>query len=140
MASQIDNRAAPGSLLKQPRALKPKKGRRSARVEDSGYLALIRRCPCLACGLDPAGTAAHVRMSSAAHGKPNAGMQTKPDDSWATPLCHEDHMRQHDVGELSFWHDLGLNPVLICVKLQKSGSLEAMRAVCFAVHESKETA
>ena len=130
MSARMDNRATPGSLLKQPRHLRPKKDRRSARVEDAGYLALVRKLPCMSCGQDPAGVAAHVRMSSSMFGKPNPGMQTKPDDKWALPLCNDCHDLQHREGELSFWYRVGRNPVLVCMRLHNSApDLEKMRAV-----------
>lgn len=131
MASQLDNRAPVGSLFKTPRHLKPAKRKgRSARQEDANYLALIRQLPCLSCGQDPAGIAAHVRMSSSAHGKPIAGTGVKPDDKWALPLCNDCHTEQHREGELSFWYRVGFNPVLVCVKLQAAApNLDAMRAV-----------
>lgn len=141
MSAQIDNRAPIGSLLKQPRHLKPKRERRSARVEDAGYLALIRQLPCLSCGQDPAGVAAHVRMSSSAHGKSNPGMRVKPDDKWTLPLCNDCHTEQHREGELSFWYRVGLNPVLVCVKLQQvTPELNAMRAVIMSIGHDKNAA
>jgi len=126
---QIDNRAPIGSLLKQPRLTKRKQYSNRGREHDENYLALIRKCPCASCGHDPCGIAAHVRTSSAAHGKPCTGMQMKPDDKWTVPLCHECHMRQHSLGELTFWYELGINAVLLCTKLQKAGGLEAMRTM-----------
>lgn len=132
MSSRIDNLAPPGSLFKQPRLEKPHKKNRSDRVEDEEYLKQVRQLPCLSCGMEPCGTAAHVRMGCAAHGKTSA-MQRKPDDKWALPLCHPCHMEQHSEGELTFWHRLNLSPVLICVKLyEMKGSVDAMRAVIMA--------
>lgn len=129
MASQIDNRAPVGSLFKAPRLERRKQRMRSERVHDDKHLALVRRCPCLCCGMDPAGEAAHVRISSAAHNKPNTGTR-KPDDCWTLPLCHECHMRQHSEGELTFWYRLGLSAVHWCIELFKvTGDLDAMRGV-----------
>lgn len=129
MASQIDNLAPPGSLFKKPRLEKPHKPMRSDRVHDDDHLGCIRKLPCICCGMEPAGEAAHVRTSSAAHQKPNTGSR-KPDDKWTVPLCHECHMDQHSQGELTFWHRLRLSPFLICEELHKvTGDIGAMRGV-----------
>ena len=128
MMARIDNISAPGSLLKGPRLEKPHKRMRSERVHDDKHLALVRKCMCMCCGMDPAGVAAHVRISSAAHSKPNTGTR-KPDDKWTLPLCHECHMRQHSEGELTFWYRLGLSAVHWCIELFRvTGDLDAMRS------------
>lgn len=135
MSSRVPTNAPIGSLLKQPAFQHPRKRpTRAARIHDDGHLALVRKCPCLSCGMDPAGVAAHVRASSATHGKPNPGMGVKPDDKWTLPLCNECHDRQHQIGELPFWYELGLSPVHECERLYRvTGSLEAMRDVIFSV-------
>lgn len=113
--------AAPGALLKRHHAgaAKPAPIQR-ARAADAPYLARVRACPCLKCGLDPAGEAAHVRMNSPAHGKRQA-MGKRPDDRWALPLCAACHTRdpdsQHKLGEAEFWHRVGLNPLIVCAEL-----------------------
>lgn len=130
---RISNFAPVGSLLKQPRARKPRSSSRGACERDEGHLALIRKLPCLKCGQDPCGVAAHVRMASAPHGKPNAGMGVKPDDQWTVPLCDEHHREQHQLGELQFWHEAGVSPVLLALQLYTaSPDLERMRAVVFS--------
>ena len=129
MSARIANDAAPGSLLKGPRLEKPHKRMRSERVHDDKHLASIRKLPCLCCGMEPCGEAAHVRMSSAAHGKPNTGTR-KADDKWTLPLCHECHMRQHSEGELTFWYRVGVSAVHLCVELfKRTGDIDAMRSV-----------
>lgn len=129
-------RLAPiGSLLKQPKpARKPKLDLgREPRIRDEAHLEAIRRCSCLGCGMDPCGEAAHVRMSSAAHGKRNA-LGAKPHDKWSLPLCHDCHMRQHGQGEEAFWAELGLNPLLLAARLfSLSPNVEAMRAAAFVI-------
>ena len=129
MSARIDNIAPPGSLFKAPRLERRKQRMRSERVLDENHLRNIRRLPCVACGMEPCGTAAHVRMSSAAHGKPNTGTR-KPDDKWTVPLCHGCHMDQHSQGELTFWHRLGISAVHLCAELYKvTGDFGAMRQV-----------
>lgn len=124
------NFATPGSMLKAPRIERRKTHRNArVRVHDDKHLALIRKCMCICCGMDPCGVAAHVRMSSAAHGKPMPGMQAKPDDKWTLPLCNDCHVRQGDEGELTFWYGVGISAVHWCVEIFKvTGNLEAMRA------------
>jgi len=130
------NPAPPGSLLKRPRQQQRKLSLgRTPRALDAPYLALVRQLPCLKCGMEPAGEAAHVRMASAAFGK-RSGMGEKPDDRWCAPLCPACHTRdpdsQHKVGEQQFWHDLGLNPLLICEELYAAApDLIKMRAIVF---------
>jgi hypothetical protein len=125
--------AAPGALLKRfepaPRIL------RAEPADDPAYLAQVRDCPCLYCGVDPCGEAAHVRLASAAFGK-SSGMNKKPEDRWALPLCRDDHLNarhaQHKRSEEAFWQALGINPLLVCQHLYaQRGDLVAMRAVVF---------
>ncbi len=123
----------PGHLLKRASIQPPV--RREVTGRDLGYLALVRQLPCLHCGDDPCGEAAHVRMASAAFGKAS-GMQKKPDDKWALPLCASDHRlakhAQHNRNEAAFWADLGINALLTCTRLNAvAGDLVAMRAVIF---------
>lgn len=139
MAFQIDNRAAPGSLFKQPGSRpKIKETFRRPRQENATHLAAIRQCPCLACGEDPAGVAAHVRMPSAAHNKPSAGTGAKPDDKWTAPLCDGCHKEQSRLGELTFWHHVDLSPFRICERLfAASPNVEAMRDIVLNVRDAK---
>ncbi len=122
--------AAPGTLLKGAAVAVP---RVVSEGRDANYLELVRQCPCLYCGQDPAGEAAHVRMASAAFGK-SSGLQKKPDDCWALPLCADDHRNakhaQHNQSEQAFWEGLGINPLIVCEKLwAQRGDLVAMRYV-----------
>lgn len=121
----------PGSLLKRitpvaaPRRAEPKGG-------DPSYLEAVRTLPCLKCGMEPS-EAAHVRFASAALGK-SSGMQKKPDDAYAVPLCAGCHRldrdAQHGQGERMFWAQLGINPLLVAQRLYaQRGDLVAMRAV-----------
>jgi hypothetical protein len=119
--------APPGALLK--REIAAPRPRLVESDDDPAYLKLVRQCPCLSCGQDPAGDAAHVRMQSGAHNK-HGGMAKKPADRWALSLCREHHEMQHKIGERQFWHDLGINPLLVCQRLYAQRSdIVAMRAV-----------
>jgi hypothetical protein len=133
--------AAPGSMLKRfaPPAPRPRKddGER-----DPAYLAQVRECPCLSCGLDPCGEAAHLRLNSALYNKRQA-MAKKSNDSWVTPLCSSCHVNdrdsQHKVGEEVFWERLGLNPFLACQRLYAARTdLVRMRAVAYVLISERQ--
>jgi hypothetical protein len=131
---RLTHHAPPGSLLKRFAAPAPRpRGNETER--DPDYLAMVRACPCLYCGLDPCGEAAHVRMASAAFRKAS-GMGKTPPDKWALCLCGDDHRvlrtAQHNHGEAQFWFRLGIPPLIVCEKLYaQRGDLVAMRAVIF---------
>lgn len=124
----------PGSLLKQFGA-STHIARKTSGDQDPAYLTLIRQCPCLKCGLDPAAEAAHVRFSSAAFGK-SSGLNKKPPDRFAVALCGWDHRlardAQHQRNEEAFWYELGINILITAERLYaQRGDLVAMRAVVF---------
>ena len=136
MAARISPKAAPGSLLKGERKPKQKRER------EPDYLALVRRCPCLACDADPAGEAAHVRMANSGSQKPITGIGIRPDDCWTLPLCPTCHDEQHALGEETFWGvwNLGVNPVEAATLLYhaRKGGIEAMRAIIFTAREMRK--
>lgn len=126
--------APAGSMLKRVHVASPRP-RKDDAERDPDYLALVRQCPCLHCGLDPCGEAAHVRFASAAFGKAS-GLGKTPPDKFALPLCGDDHRvakhAQHNRNEQEFWHELGINPLITAEKLYaQRGDLVAMRAVIF---------
>jgi hypothetical protein len=133
MSQRLNNIAKPGSLFKVAKPRKKLDLGRSLRKRDDDYLARIRECPCLKCGKEPSGEAAHVRMTL--DGKPMAGMSSKPDDKWTLPLCHTCHMDQHSVGELTFWHEVGIDPIKACLKLQTAPGAE-MRRACLVMRSA----
>lgn len=135
MSARINNLAPVGTLFKQPRPRKrPADMGRDVRERDPEYLALVRMLPCCVprCRATRC-EAAHVRMPSAAHGKRATGMQERPSDRWALPLCrNHHHVEQHREGELTFWYRLNISPVQLCVQLYAARhSLDAMRAIIF---------
>jgi hypothetical protein len=122
-----------GALLKRVIVPPPRPYRNEAE-RDPDYLAMVRQCPCLCCGMEPS-EAAHVRFASAAFGKAS-GLGKKPDDRFSAPLCAGCHRlgrdAQHNRGEQAFWHALGINPLIVCERLYaQRGDLVAMRAVIF---------
>jgi hypothetical protein len=90
---------------------------REPRVEDKPFLAFLRRQRCCVCGAPPRVHAAHVRMSSRAHGKRECGKAERPSDRWAVPLCVACHTdgpeAQHRIGEERFWRVSNLDPFAI---------------------------
>jgi len=90
-----------GALLKRDLPPARKQQPRQQSDADPAYLAMVRQCPCLRCGQDPAGEAAHVRLNSATHGKFGAKGK-KPSDKWALPLCGGPHgcHAEHGIREI----------------------------------------
>lgn len=130
MTHRLTAPARPGTLFKSPSPVK-RKPQRNLRERDEEHLAAIRQCPCLWCGKEPGGEAAHVRMAAASFGKPLAGIGVKPDDKFCVPLCHECHMEQHSVGELSFWTAARIAPLSVAALLyQLSPNVPAMQSAC----------
>lgn len=102
------------------------------RIIDRAHLAWVRRLPCVATYVETGRLAygcqaAHLRLSSAVHGKRHPGGQVKPDDRWVTPLSAEQHRIQGEVkGEGRFWSDLNIDPFDLCQRLYAvSGDDEA---------------
>lgn len=139
---RLTHHAPPGSLLKRFDAPAPRpRGNETER--DPDYLAMVRQCPCLKCGMEPS-EAAHVRYACAAHGKAS-GLSKKPDDRYAVPLCSGCHRldrdAQHSRGEKLFWIQLGINPLIVCEALYaQRGDLVAMRAVVMTAIAERDTA
>lgn len=135
--------APPGALLKRAIAVEPA-ARESNGEGDGLYVIEIRRLPCLKCGMEPCGEASHLRAQSGAHGK-HGGMGKKPLPKWCLPVCgnchREDKDAQHKIGELAFWHGLGINPHLVCTQLYAAkGDPVRMRAVVFVAIAERESA
>jgi hypothetical protein len=104
-----------------------KKAAKKKSERSTKHLAALRQLPCLACGCDPCGEAAHVRMGS------QTGLGKKPSDYRAIPLCHEDHMLQHARGEEVWWAERGHTleaVVAIAAQLERaSPDVKRMRKV-----------
>ena len=134
---RFDVTPPPGTLFKRAHDLRTRQLAEQAAQHNPVYLNLIRQCPCLKCGMDPCGEAAHVRRQSAAHGK-RGGIGKKPADKWALPLCAGCHRRdkdaQHQIGEDLFWHILGIDPLFACERLYAARStIIQIRATAFCI-------
>ncbi len=95
------------------------------------HLAFVRELPCLACRWDGEGIqAAHVRSGT------DGGMGMKPSDRYVVPLCAAHHARQHQVGELTFWGDLGIDPLNVALRLWTiSGDVVAGARIIFRARQ-----
>lgn len=134
----------PGALLKRAIAVEPAARSTRERDNEPSYLAQVRQLPCLKCGMDPAGEAAHLRMQSGAHGKRSA-MGKKPPDKDCLPLCGGCHRgdkdAQHKIGERQFWALLGIDPHFVAGQLYAAkGDPVRMRAVIFVAIAERESA
>lgn len=98
---------------KREKALDGRKEQRQPRERDPGFLAFLRRQPCIA-GLIVGGCegpihAAHIRYTRHGQGR-NPGMGSKNHDRHATGLCEHHHLHdQHQRSEVAFWADLGVD-------------------------------
>lgn len=115
-AALIKARARKSAKESRPKKVQPTAaGQRQPRERDNGFLAFLRRLPCVAGavqgGCEGPVQAAHLRFSDASRGRFNAGMQAKPSDKWCTPLCAQHHLNgQHLSAEKLWWERLGVDP------------------------------
>lgn len=136
MPNELPKRLSPpapiGSMLKRP-SEQPQGSLLGKAKGEPDYLVLVRQLPCLYCGVEPCGEAAHISFSSAQFGKSNS-FGKRAHDSCALPLCRDDHMNakhaQHKGNEEAFWTALGIDPYFTAKRLyEKRGDLVAMRYV-----------
>lgn len=118
-----------GSMLKGASAAQ---ARIPTQERNEDYLGLVRRLPCLKCGMEPS-EAAHVRFASAAFGK-SSGLSKKPEDRWALPLCSSCHRlardAQHNRNEQEFWASIDISPLNVASQLYaQRGDFVAMEQV-----------
>lgn len=133
MPKRLSPPAPYGALLKRAPDQPKRRAFKAEQAEDAAHLALVRQMPCLYCGVEPCGEAAHVKQASAAHGK-SLRFGKRPEDRWALPLCRDDHQNarhaQHKGSEVAFWDALGIAPLPLCEKLYAArGDYERMRAI-----------
>lgn len=104
-------------------------GKDGGREKDRNYMGAVARCPCLACMVRGVFTwevqVAHLRAGSEKHGKPYTAKGMKPSDCWTLPLCQPHHTgdarkvreTQHQMDEVEFWTNLGIDPFEACLQL-----------------------
>ncbi len=95
------------------------------------HLAFVRQLPCVACGMRGYSEAAHVRTGT------DGGTGTKPSDRYSLPLCAVCHAWQHTIGELTFWAELGIDPLNVALRLWTvSGEIEAGERIVFRARQA----
>lgn len=109
-AAQRIRREANKRATKENNARKPAEKRNRGRERNNGYLAFLRRQPCVVCKSPAPSDPAHIRMGCRERGKTPTGMQVKPSDQYATSLCRTCHTVQHSMGEARFWSERGIDP------------------------------
>jgi len=107
---------------------------REPRAKSQKHLAFIRSLPCIACARDPCGEAAHVRHNFEINGERQFGKAEKPHDWRTVPLCgwchRENRNSQHHVGEVEFWTQRAINPILLASALWSNrDSFEVAREI-----------
>jgi hypothetical protein len=137
--------APPGALLKRAFGIAQRIKLKVVSERDPVYLAMVRQMPCLKCGLEPCKEVAHIRFASAAFGK-QSGARLTPPDRFAVPLCpachtlDPDSQHRYKGGERQFWHDLGINPLLVAERLYAArGDPVRMRAVVLQAIAERDT-
>lgn len=125
--------AAPmGSLLK--RTGKDRTATRDQAPAGVEHGALVRQLPCLKCGVEPCGEAAHVKRGLG-HWRPPHRV---------VPLCNGCHLTdpdaQHKIGEEAFWGGLGIDPVKVAKRLwEASGDAVRMRMIVMTAIAERTT-
>jgi len=98
-------------------------GQRQPRVKDAAYLNFIRRQPCCVCGAPAPSQAAHIRSGYPEAGWRPTGMQERPSDHRALPLCRLCHLdgpdAQHKANESAFWRRHEIYPPSLCASFRR---------------------
>ncbi len=90
---------------------------RRPREKDDAHLSFLRGLPCVVCGDDTTTEAAHVRYADPRIAKPNSGLQAKPHDRFALPVCGRHHREQHTHKERAWWESKGIDPIFYALAL-----------------------
>lgn len=94
--------------------LPPRKHKNSAKADvarrSPGHRAWVRGHACCGCGSTTAIECAHVRNGT------DGGTGIKPSDRWCISLCRDCHNRQHQIGEISFERDHGINMKVLAME------------------------
>jgi len=90
------------------------------RIRDESHLVYIRKLPSIISGrygCDPC----HLRTGSPTYRKKRTGERQKPDDCWTLPMTREEHRAQHNMNELEFYRQHGIDdPFAICLQLYEA--------------------
>ena len=86
-----------------PQRIKHKSDKADRGKRSPAHRAWVRGFACCACGAHAPIECAHVRTGT------DGGMGVKPSDAWCIALCRSCHQRQHQIGEVSFEAENGIN-------------------------------
>lgn len=92
----------------------PTKAKRSSRWRSQSHLGHVRKHACCVCDSEVNIQAAHLRIGT------DGSMGAKPSDYFATPMCGQCHNTSHTVGEVTWWHSVGKEPMTIIEELIKT--------------------
>lgn len=119
-AKRLERKRAATEYLRARREV-PAPGQRQPRQRNNAFLQFVRRHPCCICGTARHIEAAHIRSGYPEAGWSATGMQEKPDDARALPLCADHHRdgpdAQHKANERSWWASHGIHPPALCARL-----------------------
>ena len=117
-----------------PRSLTPRKSKPDLRRRVQ-HLTFLRQLPCVACGKAAPSEAAHVRTGT------DGGVEVKPGDRYAVPLCASCHAKQHRIGELTFWSALRIDSLNVALRLWTvSADLKAGERTVFRARQQSDLA
>lgn len=103
--------------------------KKQKRIEDNPHLAFIRKLPSVISGRTPC-EACHIRTGNPTYRKKRTGGQQRPDDAWALPMTPDEHRAQHDMNEMAFWKQHGIDPFAMALALYEvTGDIKAGRKI-----------
>lgn len=114
---QAKARERKAAKVARPKSPKADRGR----IREPGFLAFLRRQPCAVgpIGCDGPVEAAHIRYGLP--GEPPTGLQRKPSDTRAVPLCRRHHREgpdsQHAANERVWWARHRIDPMRLAGEL-----------------------
>jgi hypothetical protein len=118
-------------LPRIPRSVIKAKSRANPR-RAAEHLVFVRAIGiCIACGAECRCEAMHVRNNT------DGGMGLKPSDRFTLPGCPICHALQHKVGEVTFWGELGVDPLDAACRLWTvSGDIDAGKRIIFRARQA----
>lgn len=111
MASKLPTRPVQqkGFVQKQPR------------IKCESHLDFIRSLSCCVCLAPPptggSNDPMHLKAGSLFYGKRDTGGGEKASDKWTLPGCRRHHDEQHNMDEMDFWRQHGIDPHLLALIL-----------------------
>ena len=90
--------------------------KRTAPIKRKTYRDWIGTLPCIVTGTTPV-EAAHISTANLSYGHLGRGKGAKASDRWCLPLSPEKHAEQHQMKEIKFWNQQGIDPYLAALTL-----------------------